>query len=266
MQTIIYYYTATGNSLVIARSLAQALGNAEVLPIPRYRKDGAAPAAQTVGIVFPVHAWGAPRTVAEFVGKLNLRGAQYVFAVASCGGTPGGSLRWLRRAIRKNGGQLHAGFVVRSTGYMETGGDDPPMIALVRRLSGRPFPTDQERLPQIVEAVKAQKRCQPERSALAGSIVGSFFHRMGEKSFAGLDKGYRVLGECAQCGTCSRVCPRGNVRLENGKPSWHHDCDFCGACATWCSRNVIQFGGAPDAVSATPRKHHPLVNAADIAW
>jgi len=71
----------------------------------------------------------------------------------------------MRRAIRKRGGELHAGFIVRSPGYMETGGDDPPMIEMVRRLSGPLFPTDEERLPEIVEAIRTEKKEKPERNA-----------------------------------------------------------------------------------------------------
>ena len=262
MQTVIYYYTATGNSLVLARKVAQALGDAEVLPLAPYRKDGAAPAAERVGIVFPVHAWGPPRTVSEFIGKLDLRGARYVFAIACCGGTAAGTLLKMRRAIRKRGGELHAGYIVRSAGYMVSNGEEAPMIALVRRWSGKLFPTAEERLPEIVEAVRAAKKHRPERNALVGTLLGNFFHGQAQKAFAGMDKGYKLHDVCQGCGTCTRICPRGNVTLENGKPSWHHDCDFCGACATWCARSAIGFNGMP----ASPRKHNPQVRAADVIW
>lgn len=269
MNTVMYYYSATGNSLMIARAVAQALGNATVLPAARFRKDGTAPGAERVGIVFPIHAWGPPRTVVEFIRRLDLRGARYVFAIASCGGTAGDALVKVRHALRRNGGELHAGFIVRSPGYMASNGDESGMIKLVRRLSGEPFPADRERLPEIIEAVQSQRRAGPERNALLGSMLGSFFHRMAEKAFAGLDKNYRVMGECAQCATCCRVCPRGNVTLERGGPTWHHDCDFCGACATWCSRGIIGFGAAAMAGAegkAIPRRHHPQVTAADLLW
>ena len=136
------------------------------------------------------------------------------------------------------------------------------MIAMVRGLSGKPFPTDEERLPEIIEAIRTGKKQRPERNALAGTLLGDLFHGMAGKAFAGMDKGYSLRETCEGCGTCTRICPRGNVRLENGKPSWHHDCDFCGACATWCTRNAIGFNGTP----AAPRGHNPQVKAADLIW
>jgi hypothetical protein len=52
--------------------------------------------------------------VSEFVQNLDLRGVCYSFAIASCGGTSAGTLPKLRQAIRKNGEELHAGFMVKS--------------------------------------------------------------------------------------------------------------------------------------------------------
>ncbi len=262
MKTTIYYYSATGNSLMLARSIAAALGDTEVLPLCRFRKERTAPACERVGIIFPIHGWGPPRTVSEFISNLDLRGVHYTFAIASCGGTAAGTLPRLRRAIRRSGGELHAGFIVRSPGYLETGGEDPPMIEMVRRLSGKPFPRDAERLPEIIEAIRGERRVKPERNAFLGSVLGNFFHRMAEGQFARMDASYRVGDACAGCGNCGRICPRGNVSLEGGRPAWHHDCDFCGACATWCARNAIGFEGAP----ASPRRHNPQVTAADLIW
>ena len=261
MTTTIYYYSATGNSLVIARAVAAALGEAEVLPIARYRKEKATPETSCIGIIFPIHAWGPPRTVEEFIQNLDLRGVQYTFAVASCGGTAAGTLLKMRKAIRGNGGELHAGFMVRSPGYM-AGGETNPMIEWVRRLSGKPFPTAEERLPEIIECVKNRKRIRPDRNALPGAILGNFFHRMAGPQFARLDAGYETSSACKSCGNCTRVCPRGNVTLQEGKPAWHHDCDFCGACATWCPNNAIGFKSAP----AAPRRHNAQVTRADFIW
>jgi Pyruvate/2-oxoacid:ferredoxin oxidoreductase delta subunit len=261
VKTTIYYYTATGNSFAIARSLAEGLGDTEIVPLARFRSQRTSPRAERVGIIFPIHAWGPPRTVTEFVGNLDLCAARFVFAVASCGGTAAGALPRLAARIRKNGGRLRAGFIVRSTGYMESDGKEAGMIQMVRNLSGKPFPTDKERMSEIIEAVKNERAVRPERSAFLGSLLGNFFHRVAEKQFAGMDAAYAVSDRCASCGTCARVCPRANVRLESGRPAWHHDCDFCGACATWCVQGAI---GLRDVPSSGPRRHHPGVSLSDL--
>jgi ferredoxin len=115
-------------------------------------------------------------------------------------------------------------------------------------------------LPDIIEYVKSEKPLRPERNALPGAILGNFFHSMADKQFARLDVNYEVRDSCKSCGNCTRICPRGNVTLQDRKPTWHHDCDFCGTCATWCPNKAIGFKGAP----VSPRGHNAQVTWADL--
>jgi ferredoxin len=260
MDTTIYYYSATGNSLTYARAIAQGLGGAKLEPLARYRQTPARPGTHRVGFVFPIIAWGPPRTLSEFVSNIDLEGVGYAFAVASCGGTAAGTLPRLRKALRARGADLHAGFIVRSPGYLDMQGKQMAMVKRIQRLSGRLFGTDEERLAEIVETVRQERRMRPERNALPGAILGNFSHDKAAPIFMKLNASFKVAPECAGCGTCARVCPRGNITREDGKSTWHHDCEFCGTCATWCPQHAIGFDGnlAPN------RKHNAAVAVSDF--
>jgi ferredoxin len=265
MKTVLYSYSATGNSLTYARQIAQELGDTQVLPLAQFRK-GTKPESERVGILFPIYAWGPPRTVDEFLQNVDLSGAKYVFAVASCGGTSGNTLHRIRKALRRKGSDLQAGFVVASKGYLnlsKPGVKKSPqekMVEMVRKLSGPRPKTDQERLPEIVATLRAGEGIKPERGKLWGSLLGSFFHDMATPMLAKSDGGYSVTDACTGCRTCARVCPRENIGLATGRPVWNHDCDSCGACAAWCPETAILTAGN---LSAT-RQHHPGVSLQDF--
>ena len=93
MKTVIYYLSATGNSLYAARFLQASLEGAELRSIPEALADGRlAVEADVVGFVFPLHYMGLPLQVEDFMERLSMAGNPYVFAVATCGvpylGTP----------------------------------------------------------------------------------------------------------------------------------------------------------------------------------
>jgi ferredoxin len=259
--TTIYYYSATGNSLAVAKDLAEKIGDAQVLPLARYRQTPATPGTARVGIVFPIIAWGPPRTINEFVSNLKLDGVRYVFAVASCGGTAAGTMPRLRKVLRKKGGDLHAGFIASSSsGAFKAEGKQAGMIKFVQNLSGKRYPRDGERISEIADAVRGERMMKAERNALPGTIVGNFLHDMAQPMFAKMSGKYKTAPECTGCGTCVRVCPRGNVSRREGKTVWGMDCDSCGACAAWCPKHAIGFSGAVEPA----RWHNPRIVLKDM--
>ena len=53
---------------------------------------------------------------------------------------------------------------------------------------------------------------------------------------------YGVHEDCIGCGTCTRVCPRGCIRLEDGRPVYDYtDCINCMACAHACPKIAIKL-------------------------
>ena len=53
---------------------------------------------------------------------------------------------------------------------------------------------------------------------------------------------YSVTEACVGCGTCSRVCPRGCIHLEDGTPAYDYTrCANCMACIQACPTKAIQF-------------------------
>lgn len=55
-------------------------------------------------------------------------------------------------------------------------------------------------------------------------------------------KQFYVTDECVSCGRCAKVCPVGNLQMQNGKPVWEDRCRYCMACLNRCKKNAIEYG------------------------
>jgi ferredoxin len=265
MKTTLYYFSATGNSLSLARSLAAELDDAACMAIPKAMEDGHSDAITPgIGLIFPVYSWGPPRIVTDFARKITPRNGQYVFAVATCGGTPGGAMLLLEDTLKHNGVTLDAGFVVSEGSYNVI-----PEIFLMHMMKtlGKQKPTFQpgksgkERLSEIAAVVKNRQKHGLEANAWAANFFGSILHNPALNSFKTADKDFWVEDTCNLCRICERVCPHKNITIEHEKHVWHHNCERCFACLQWCPKHAIQF--AQKSVN-NPRGHHPEVTLKDM--
>jgi ferredoxin len=240
MKTIIYYFTGTGNSLAVAKKIADALGDCELVPIAALKdtQGPITPQADRVGIVCPVYFSGLPVMVAEFAGRLDLSRPQYTFATVTFGGSGASSaLRQLDGVLRKQKDRgLDAGFMVKMPGnyvlmYSPPSGTKREKILA---MAG-------EQMSDIAGAVS-----RSEKRNLPSSFLANLIHTLMYPRFASHvhddDKKFTVSDKCTSCGTCAAVCPAGNIELVDKKPVWNHRCELCCACIHLCPVQAIQAG------------------------
>ena len=259
MSNRIFYFTETGNSLAIARTLAEGLGDTEVHRITPEGAEVEGP--ERIGIVFPVLGWGPPRMVSEFVQNLHPRSDPYVFAVTTCGGSQAVTLIRLRKLLRANGSNLDAGFAVQGD-FQISFPEDKPM-AIIRLMAwisrnDQPAPFS-ERAEEIVQVIAEKRRHAPETTNVLANTLGRLIGGAAQMSFKTADKAFDSTDACVSCGTCVRLCPRENVTLENDRPAWHHNCESCYACMAFCPQTAITLNGE---VPNTPA-HRPDVVLSD---
>ena len=87
MKTTIYYFTGTGNSLKIAKSLSNKLDDCELKPIAKvWEEEYLASSTEKVGFIFPLYYAGLPKIVYDFLQKIELSKSEYFFAVVTYAG------------------------------------------------------------------------------------------------------------------------------------------------------------------------------------
>jgi NAD-dependent dihydropyrimidine dehydrogenase PreA subunit len=255
MKTVIFYYTGTGNSLWSARLLAERLDNAKLAPM-KAADPFAAGDADAVGFVFPVHVWGVPGAVLQFLEKLALKPDVYYFALAVNAGQVSRTLVQLRGLLAGRGARLAAGFsIVLPSNYIPWGGAAP-----AERQNTR-FANTRAKLHTAAACITNRESGPIEKGPLWQRIVFTAIYQMTLKQVHKMDKDFWCDDKCNACGICVRICPARNIELQEGKPVWRHHCEQCLACIQWCPQEAIQFGKKTPAYE---RYHHPEVQLKDM--
>jgi flavodoxin len=166
MKTIIYYFSATGNSLKVAKDLAEKLGDTTLVAIPKVMTSELDLHADNIGIVYTVYCWGIPPMVAKFLNKLRPEHAKYFFAIATYGGSSAGTLLQAKKRLKKHTIKLASGFVVQMpTNYIVWG------EALSEEEQEKLFHSWNKRVDVIANIIKNQK----EHDIEAGSFLSNLF-------------------------------------------------------------------------------------------
>ncbi|OPY38214.1 MAG: NADH-plastoquinone oxidoreductase subunit [Methanoregula sp. PtaU1.Bin051] len=259
MKTIIYYFTGTGNSLAAAKKIAAALGKTELVPIATLMDTPGdiMPAAERVGIAFPVYFAGLPAMVASFAARLRFREAAYVFAVATFGGAGAASaLRQLDGILRENSSRgPDAGFAVRMPGNYILMYESPKGEKRAAMLA-----TADGEIARIADAVQKCRKQELPRS-LFEQVIHALMYRWFISRARGKDRIFTVSEKCTACGTCVSVCPAKNIELVDKKPVFLHHCEVCCACIHNCPAQAIEAGTKTE---RRQRYRNPEVTVAEL--
>ncbi len=259
MKTVIYYFTGTGNSLAAARKIAAALGETELVPIASLMDTPGdiMPAAERVGILFPVYFAGLPAMVASFAARVRLQEAGYVFAVATFGGAGAASaLRQLDATLRQQASRgLDAGFRVKMPGNYILMYESPKGEKRATMLAAA-----EGEIARITDAVRQCRKQELPRS-LFEQVIHALMYRWFINRVRGEDRKFTVTDKCTACGTCVAVCPAKNIELVNKKPVFHHHCEVCCACIHNCPAQAIQAGTKTE---RRQRYRNPDITVADL--
>lgn len=256
MSAAIYYFSATGNSLTVAKDLAAGLG-AEIIPITRALKNDFEWPFDIVGIVYPVYMFGLPLIVTDFLKQIKLKPQAYIFSVATLGGLPGLAHTQTREILKQRGISLSAGFSV-----LMPGNYTPLYEALPKEKQEELFRKEKLRINTILTAVKEQKRgIIEEKPFLFNFLLNKLLYKSGIKQIPLSGKNFWATETCTKCGLCAKVCPVENIELIEGRPKWLTHCQHCMACLQWCPVEAVQY---KKSTLGRKRYRHPAITAEEI--
>jgi len=257
MTAAIYYFSATGNSLAVAKDLVKGLDGAQIIPMTKALKNDFEQLFDVVGIVYPVYMFGLPLIVADFLKQIKVKEQAYIFTVATLGGLPGLAHTQTREILKQRGLLLSAGFSV-----LMPGNYTPLYEAIPQEKQKELFKKEKLRINTIVQAVKQQKRgIMEEKPYLFNFLLNKLLYKGGTKQIPLSGKNFWATEACTKCGLCAKVCPVENIELISGSPTWLTHCQHCMACLQWCPVEAIQY---KKTTLGKKRYHHPGITAQEI--
>jgi ferredoxin len=279
----IYYFSGTGNSLHVAKTLARKTDGVLCSVASVVCEQSIQPKADSIGIVFPCYLAqlnGVPLVVEKFVQKLEGIEDKYIFAVCTCGGyTCVDALPALERLaflIHSVGGKLSAAFSLRL-----------PMNNLQYYFfqthhHEKMFQKSEKEMERICKCVVNR---QPSKYYLSKKlfnylmmplylVLRNFFiidlklkakePKKTQKKFFELipltDRSIAVDQRCNGCSICAKVCPVRNIVMEKSRPVWQNHCEMCMACSAWCPQGAIHHWNMKE----EKRYLHPDVTISDM--
>ena len=280
-KTVIYYFSGTGNSLVVASDIAEKM-DGELIPIHSVvNEDKITPDEDIIGIVFPVYYLGTvniPLIVQRFVLKLHNIDTKYIFAACTYGGGSGSTLKIMDEMLAKRGGRLAAGFGIQM-----------PQNAFKKPFENKKKLYDNwknKKLDFIYNYIKEKNRGHIDNDGLLTSLVINslcmmmkldilkpfFINPMKntarvpeelnctmDELIPYMDRSYQTDENCIGCSTCFKICPVCNIKMVDSKPVWLNHCENCLACIKWCQQKAIHgYGELPRSY------HHPDIGILDM--
>ena len=253
---MIFYFTATGNSLYAARQIG---GDDKLLSIAHeLRRPDRRYADDAIGIVVPLYGFDLPKVVEEFVLGSTFD-TDYFFIVSTFGMHNGGIAERVSARLEAAGRRVdYYNTVIMVDNALQA-------FDMAEQMRIDPEKKVDEQLAAVRADVEARRRyvqpaTQEERDFYEGYMAAPMFDLDPRPD----NPLYRLTDACIGCGTCSRVCPMRSIQMVDKRPTWDYEtCAGCFACVQACPKAAIRFARYEE---PNPEVHYrnPHVTLADI--
>lgn len=224
---IIFYFTGTGNSLAVAKTIG-----GDLISIPQEMKQqNYKYEADAIGFVFPTYYLTAPKMVRAFLEKVELK-ADYIFAVTTYGDYVGPALGELQDMVSQYGWKFdYINKVKMVNNYL-------PLHDIKKEVMKLVDSKLEVRFQKVVRDVHSRVCNTPQVNMVdktAGAISKSFVKKLDSGLSA---QKFKIHDACTTCGTCAAVCPSGNIQVTD-EVRFGQKCESCFACIHNCPQKAI---------------------------
>ncbi|MCX8129550.1 MAG: EFR1 family ferrodoxin [Clostridia bacterium] len=276
-KTEIYYFSGTGNSLLVAKELQKRLPEAKLIPIVSLLKqDTIKVNGETAGFIFPLHGMTIPIPVRIFLKKLDLNSASYVFSLVTRAGTKCLALNSVNKILKRKGKCLDSGFTLTMLSNDPKFEDyDVPNSESISRMESEirnkldfvsGIITNREKYLKKDSDYIDFPFIKPVNFLLERIVLLGIFWA----DITRTNRYYYADSKCTGCGICEKVCLSGKIEMRAGEPLWRKNikCYLCYTCLNYCPKQAVQIKSKIYMKSYTEkngRYPHPFASVSDIS-
>lgn len=235
---MIIYFTGTGNSRLIAETMALNLGDEllDSLPYIKNQEKAIIDSQKPLVFVAPTYGWQLPHIFVDFIKTLTIEGNRDAYFLMTCGDSIGDASSHIDKLCKEVG--LHyrgVARIVMPENYIamfsvpDIHESDCIIEKALFNLQGYMKCIKDNRNFPLLKTGFIDKR--------QSGIVNTVFYKFFIKDYA-----FVVSDDCISCGLCAKKCPMNNIEMVNGFPQWNHDCTHCMACICYCPKEAIEYG------------------------
>lgn len=251
-KNIIFCFSGSGNCLDIAKNIAKELKDTDIVMMRGEPAVKDVTDARRVGFVFPCYGGGLPGDVEKYVKMLKISPNAYTFGVCSYAGYLGTGLYKIDSIVHLDywtGISHQCSCIWLFPHFLMLPPVTPSMAqARAERLA-------KKAAGEILSARRSDRR--PPNNPI-NDVESKGWPKISALKAAKM----RINESCIGCGQCASLCPRGNIRVENGRAVIGGNCMQCLSCLQYCPKKAIDLGGIS---VRRARYHNPNVSAKELS-
>lgn len=236
------YFSGTGNTRYCIEKFVHGL-DTEASCIAIEDQSAAQDMAQSDFIVlaYPIYFSNLPKIMRDFLE--NNRSAflgKKVFIIATMGLFSGDGTGCAARLLKKYGAKIVGGLHLKMPDCI----GDEKLLKKTREANRIIVKQAEEKLKKATQTLKNGQASREGLSFLY-HMAGLFGQRLWfyNKTKHYSDKLKISSEKCVGCGVCTKLCPMGNLSVENRLATHHNQCTMCYRCISICPHQAITLLG-----------------------
>jgi len=258
---LIFFFSATGNSLYIAKEIAGTEGTLMSIP-QEIHNENPTYEAEEIGFVFPLYCFIAPAIVQDFITQSTFK-ADYIFAVGTFGANSTIFPEYFDQFAREHG------FVVNYINAIKMVDTYLPFYDMAeQKAQNKHIP---EQLATVLSAINNRENFHLPVTEREKQFCEGYYHFSGrDRVKPTLTRSEKIVfstDDCVGCGVCVSICPHGSWKLENGRSVPQGVCENCLACVQNCPKkaiSIIPTPPEPEEPNRNVRYRNPNIKLGEI--